>query len=51
MTWLKNFATSVGKGEVQAKHGSEETNLKHHTRILGSGRLSESGNAHLKSAI
>jgi hypothetical protein len=21
----KNFATSVGKGEIQAKHGSEET--------------------------
>ena len=25
MTWLKAFAESVGKGEVQAKHGSEET--------------------------
>ena len=21
----KNFATSVGKGEIQAKHGTEET--------------------------
>ena len=24
----KNFATSVGKGEIQAKHGSEETESK-----------------------
>ena len=25
MTWLKTFAESVGKGEIQAKHGTEET--------------------------
>ena len=25
MIWQKSFAESVGKGEVQAKHGSEET--------------------------
>jgi hypothetical protein len=24
----KNFAASVGKGEIQAKHGSEETESK-----------------------
>jgi hypothetical protein len=24
----KNFATSVGKGEIQAKHGSEEAESK-----------------------
>ena len=24
----KSFATSVGKGEIQAKHGSEETESK-----------------------
>ena len=34
----KGFATSVGKGEGQAKHGSEENSLNNHTRILGSGR-------------
>ena len=44
----KAFAESVGKGEIQAKHGSEEKSESLHTkRILGSGRLSESGNAHL----
>ena len=44
----KAFAESVGKGEIQAKHGSEEStkNFLLITRILGSGRLSESGNAH-----
>jgi hypothetical protein len=24
----KNFATSVGKGEIQAKHGTEENDSK-----------------------
>ena len=44
MTWLKTLRLSVGKGEVQAKHGSEENELSNHTNlILGSGRLSESG--------
>ena len=44
----KSFAESVGKGEIQAKHGSEETKklLQITNSILGSGRLSESGNAH-----
>ena len=27
-TWLKQFATSVGKGETQAKFGSEENETK-----------------------
>ena len=41
MTWQKQFATSVGKGETQAKFGSEESDLlSNHTRILGRGRRS-----------
>ena len=24
MTWLKTFAASVGKGEIEAKHSSDE---------------------------
>ena len=44
----KAFADSVGKGEIQAKHGTEETTKSNSNyQILGSGRQSESGVAHL----
>ena len=42
----KNFANKCGKGEIKLNTDQKKRTI-HHTRILGSGRLSESGNAHV----